>query len=167
MHALMKRHCLLARATMRLREKRKCSVHCTVRTLHNGCGHLPCCPSGMLRHGVLSESEGRLQKKSLSHLLDKRGARDAQWWMTEGQAISVGQRMVFFMEETLTQQYGCSQEQKPSRVAQAAVAGLAALMLAAGPAISADKESLRCVTDVQDSVTNALRERRQYALSVD
>lgn len=36
-----------------------------------------------------------------------------------------------------------TEEQKPSRVAQAAVAGLAALMLAAGPAIAADKESLR------------------------
>ncbi|CAL5219623.1 g1495 [Coccomyxa viridis] len=36
-----------------------------------------------------------------------------------------------------------TQEQKPSRVAQAAVAGIAALMLAAGPAISADKETLR------------------------
>ena len=37
------------------------------------------------------------------------------------------------------------QEQKPSRVAQAAVAGLAALMLAAGPALAADKQSLRWV----------------------
>ncbi|CAK0762137.1 hypothetical protein CVIRNUC_002926 [Coccomyxa viridis] len=35
------------------------------------------------------------------------------------------------------------EEQKPNRIAQAAVAGVAALMLAAGPAISADKESLR------------------------
>ena len=40
------------------------------------------------------------------------------------------------------------QEQKPNRIAQAAVAGVAALMLAAGPAISADKESLRCVSAV-------------------
>lgn len=39
--------------------------------------------------------------------------------------------------------YPALQEQKPSRMAQAAVAGLAALMLAAGPAISADKASLR------------------------
>ena len=58
------------------------------------------------------------------------------------------------------------QEQKPNRIAQAAVAGVAALMLAAGPAISADKESLRCVSTVGQSLQCADRCQRMAKDSV-